>query len=212
MMVNISNNLEVRLLGLDRSKWRKGEWDNEPDFYTDIDENTGCRFFIIRMYTGHLCGYVSAPKEHPLFEMHYDDDKFPTPDVHGWITFSAFVKDWKNEFLPKSIYLNEATWLIGFDCNHADDSTPETIEESSYRSYKNIEFVKQECLKLCKWLKENEVKPEIGKQDLSPTHILHIGNSGIVFHKDKNGGAYFSPHTFYALMSHLTISIRKIGE
>lgn len=92
------------------------------------------------------CGYVGVPKEHPLFEVHYDTNspylaeltgkedvgsrgmlsvicgsqRMQSPvmvfDVHGSITFS-------NTWAGNSQFaeLDDGLWYFGFDCAHAGD-------------------------------------------------------------------------------------------
>lgn len=77
---------------------------------------------------GHLCGYVSLPKEHPWYGMRYGKieklDNCPT--VHGGITYS------ENK-LPCSD--SEDGWWLGFDCAHAGDYVPYMPSIELYESY-----------------------------------------------------------------------------
>lgn len=61
-----------------------------------------------------LCGYVVLPGDHPLNGEHYDDIN-DVVDVHEGLTFSDNG--------------DRNTWIIGFDCNHANDGDNENTEE-----------------------------------------------------------------------------------
>lgn len=61
-----------------------------------------------------LCGYVVLPGDHPLNGEHYDDIN-DVIDVHQGLTYSD--NDENNK------------WVIGFDCNHANDGDNENTEE-----------------------------------------------------------------------------------
>ncbi len=62
--------LEYRTM--DKSKWKDGPWQNEPDKKQWLDSETGMPCLIIRNNVGALCGYVGVAKNHPLFGLDYD--------------------------------------------------------------------------------------------------------------------------------------------
>lgn len=64
---------------------------------------------------GWLCGYVALPKGHPLHRKEYDEIDDEINDVaHFGLTYSELEGD---------------DWVIGFDCNHAGDtSATNTVE------------------------------------------------------------------------------------
>jgi hypothetical protein len=74
------------------------------------------------------CGYVIIPEENILCGHDYTDKEFPELDVHGGITYARFEDD---------------DWVIGFDCNHCQDSS-----DPFSPKHKPIEYVKAELVKL----------------------------------------------------------------
>ena len=127
------------------------EWKNEPDEYEWVDQKTGYSCYIRRVpEMKHLCGYVkvypsnffySTPKQFSgLIERHFR--------VHGGVTFIGEIEN------------KDGLWF-GFDCCHAEDIIPEQVEKkpltfSHSATYKNIEFVKEQCELLAKQLKNFE--------------------------------------------------------
>ena len=140
----------------------EGEWMQEPDQLEFEYEGYECE--IRRNSIGSLCGYVKLPKEHPGYEKDYNDLDI---DVHGGLTYSELEND---------------KWVIGFDCAHSGDIAPsceksrkdflrsETFKElyaghedlkKAYpnctlfnETYKNIEYVKSECMSLVDQIKD----------------------------------------------------------
>lgn len=115
----------------------KGPWDNEPNEFSFIDEVTKLECIILRnMELGHLCGYVVFPEGKD-----YDLDSL---SVHGGVTYSDYQSRCDNKY------------CIGFDCAHYDDWSPyimfRLFSNSVDSTYKDIEFVKAECIKLAKQL------------------------------------------------------------
>lgn len=125
--------------GIEFIKNEVKEWENEPDELGFTDKTTGLECWIWRNPgSGFLCGYVIIPKEHKLYEKNlFGNSDF---EVHGGISFSDFIR---NEF------------MIGFDCGHAGDLSPYTyISSTPYDTYRNIEYVKAECISLAKQISE----------------------------------------------------------
>lgn len=150
--------------------WGIGEWVDEPDKITFIHEGIKCE--IIRpmeremnghLFGGHLCGYCYVPHDHKDFKKETLDY-----DCYKGITY-----DKKIDILER---------VVGFDCAHSGDVVPsmkylrETIPElrkireehenimQEYTelypncdifkpSYKNINFVIEECKRLAKQIK-----------------------------------------------------------
>src|SRR5690554_6828942 len=123
------------LITIDRSKWSKGEWDNEPDFFADFYSD----MLIIALRSpayGHWMGYVllanfigdrEENKEIEYIKLEESDiDKL---DVHGGITFNGdrglrlFIELQQIDGSPVSINIESETDSIGFDCCHAYDLT-----------------------------------------------------------------------------------------
>jgi len=139
-------------------------WENEPDSLSFVDEDTGYTCFIRRnLIVGHLCGYVFIPDDlvNKAKEL---SEKIKDIDIHGGITYKGYIEGIADKIKP---------YAIGFDCAHAWDFvpymymhgckelSPEVIIEGTmeYQSkmditYKDINFVKNECRKLAKQLHE----------------------------------------------------------
>lgn len=141
-------------------------WEKEDNTYRFIDEETNYGCYIYRHpRMGHLCGYVDIPADHPLFGIDYRNTIFNMVignlEVHGGITFTGRLENlYNNKELPR--YLDELhDWLIGFDCNHAEDYAPLSYckpygELDVKREYRDAGYVAAECKKLAKQLKKLE--------------------------------------------------------
>jgi hypothetical protein len=131
----------------------EGEWIEEDDLVRFEHEGINC--LVQRNQMGALCGYCEIPKGHKYFAGDYDDIPY---EAHGGLTYS--------EYGPLGFW-------IGFDCAHSYDVVPACenmlieiqnkmrqrlrLESSRIfeRSYKNIEFVKQQCMKLAEQIKSD---------------------------------------------------------
>lgn len=134
-------------------------------------EAEGYKCFILWVNESHYCGYVAIPKEHPAYGKSYytysvdfDDvtegflkqkpilEAINDIEVHGGITYAD--NDLRDKVKPE-----DNLWLFGFDASHAWDKT---LSEYSYGSegatFKDRLFMKEQCEKLAKQLKEIEVK------------------------------------------------------
>jgi hypothetical protein len=134
------------------SEWGIGEWTNETDYLEFSHKGVRCQ--IMRNSLGILCGYIHLDSDHPWYGKEYGSID---ADVHGGLTFSEMRRD--------SVY------VFGFDCAHSGDVTPAcqvaleaSRKELSERmphlkkileehelipcSYKNIDYVTQECMRL----------------------------------------------------------------
>lgn len=102
----------------DRTDWRAGPWDSEPDKVQWTDPVTGLACLVNRGGAGAWCGYVGLPPGHPWRELHYDD--IPA-DIHGGLTYGP------SKCLGKICHEvegeDDVRW-IGFDCAHAGDGAP----------------------------------------------------------------------------------------
>ena len=120
------------------------EWDREPDEV--VVSAMGLPCMMRRGPLRNWCGYIGVPAQHFLYGKEYDEY---IPElkqsmgsffrVHGGITFSGFIGEER-----------ELRW-IGFDCAHLGDAIPayyERVPSDMWGAYKNIEYVKQECLNL----------------------------------------------------------------
>lgn len=112
-------------------------------------------------WLGHLCGYVAIPSTHPYYEKKEgwnEDNGIGNLDVHGGVTFTGVLEREK-----------DGIWYIGFDCAHGGDLIPgiyemrqpgeclhrpnENYDLSRFEVYRDIEFVKQQCIELAEQLR-----------------------------------------------------------
>jgi len=122
---------------------RKQEWLDEEDHYEFTTRGLRCE---IKRHSlrGHLCGYIIMESPHPWFP---DGDFWGlaecSTEVHGGITYFNKLSD------------NEIE--IGFDCSHRFDFVPyddhlishaNSTGEEVCPPYRNVEYVRQELLKL----------------------------------------------------------------
>ena len=157
---------------LDRSKWSKGPWDDEPqDKRQWQDPETGLPCLIKRNDFGAWCGYVGVADGHPLFGMDYDkaEGEFAI-DVHGGLTFADFCDprgDAPGADPAKYICHiagpgePEHVWWLGFDTAHAWDITPNATRYypgNTYpgNTYRDIVYVTSQVTSLARQLKSLE--------------------------------------------------------
>lgn len=100
-------------------------------------------------YSGHLCGYVEIPANHPVHGMDYDQvEEFYDYELpaHGGLTFASEVEN--------------AYW-IGFDCPHSGDLCPAYPEGGevfrwSGDSYKTMGYVEQNIKAIIDFMEERK--------------------------------------------------------
>ena len=144
---------------------KKWAWEDELDSLQFVDEDTGYTCFIRRHpELKHLCGYVFVPNDLIDKAKELLGEMEDIINIHGGITFTQYIKGYPVQGIdPK-------TYAIGFDCGHAwdfvpymykelypDDVTEDKMEEYQRNmgvTYKDINFVKNECRKLAKQLHE----------------------------------------------------------
>ncbi len=142
-------------------------WETEPDFFEFVDEDTGYRCFIQRHpELKHLCGYVELPENHKLYgETNIDNEFLLNLDVHGGVTYVNERVFKKLGPIPGFFTIPtriEVDFVVGFDCAHAGDYSPCSFPLLGMNrvigddTYKDIEYVTNECKKLAKQLKELE--------------------------------------------------------
>ena len=133
----------------DRKNWITGEWDDEPDRVEF--EYAGLKCEVVRGPMGSFNGYVSVPSDHPAYGVDYMDWDSPAAnlDVHGGITYAG---------------MNGDMWCFGFDTAHYLDMTPldmalvsKGIIEFKNGTYRNLQYVVGETVKLARQLTELEV-------------------------------------------------------
>jgi hypothetical protein len=125
----------------------KKEWESEPNELRF--ESSGFKCLIKRNSLGALCGYVALPPGHPYYGKDY---KGMNVDVHGELTWGRLGDD--------EYGFDKGYYWVGFDCAHAFDYVPEmqnflqhySMDFDSATSYKNIEYVKNELIKLAEQL------------------------------------------------------------
>lgn len=127
-------------------------WETEPDLLEFVDEDTGYHCFIKRhLELKHLCGYVALNKEHKLYGKDKEDSCFDKINVHKGLSYSGELGFWSTSNNYKKLY-----YVLGFDCGHAGDLVPYLYNSNPFigGSYKDIEYVTNECKNLAKQLKE----------------------------------------------------------
>jgi len=141
---------------VDKSGWRRGPWDAEPDKAQWIDPATGLDCLLVRN-GGALCGYVGLPPEHPW---HGEDYCNVPVDVHGGLTFAAACADTDDEsrhicHVPQPGRPHDV-WWFGFDCAHGGDLDPRPerydFDFDWPSEYRDVAYVQSECVRLAKQL------------------------------------------------------------
>ena len=168
----------------DKSNWRRGQWDSEPDKMQWQDEETGLPCLAVRAGHGAWCGYVGVAEGHPWFEQHYRE--LEDVEVHGGITFSDFCapadRDESGICHVPDPGEPDHVWWLGFDCAHAFDVTPRHLSmmdighllssftdgilgtEATLKGprdeYRTIAYVRSEVASLARQVKAAQVKRE----------------------------------------------------
>ena len=136
---------------IDKAKWLKGEWQEEPDKVQWQDEKTKLPCIAVRHRTlGHWCGYVGADKSNKLYG-HSFGFEFSEPlgelSVHGGVTHTGTCSEDEHgvcHIVEKGE--DDDIWWIGFDCAHLYDYSPNMNDKPiGDEVYKNLDYVKQEC-------------------------------------------------------------------
>jgi hypothetical protein len=161
---------------IDKTDWPvRGPWDSEPDKAQWIDEATGLDCLIVRQgNSGHLCGYVGLPPEHPWHGIDYDGCTKTPPceeswcnhgpdarvEVHGGLTFAARCQEHAEPgtgicHIPEPGRPADVWWL-GFDCAHAWDMSPGRGYDfgEERENYKTFGYVQDEVTRLAAQLAE----------------------------------------------------------
>lgn len=118
---------EEKLAGIpnnvDRTGWPKGPWDTEPD-RVDWKTEAGLPAIALRHSSGHWCGYVGVPTDHPAL-----DADAPAVDVHGGITYGSKCSGHVCH-IPEPGEPADVFWF-GFDFAHNGDANPSAWEIES---------------------------------------------------------------------------------
>ena len=91
---------------------------------------------IQRNGVGALCGYVLINSDNTLYGLDYDEISYRigfTP--HGGLTYSDKI---------------DGSWKVGFDCAHSGDFCPNLPTNYGGGIYRDLEYVKNECIQLAK--------------------------------------------------------------
>jgi hypothetical protein len=157
----------TRVETMDRSRWARGPWDDEPD-RIEWRTEVGYVGLVHRNAAGALCGYVAVPPGHPRHGVRYQD-LFGQHDLdcHGGLTYSGPCQGHIcHEPEPGE---PEDVWLLGFDCAHCDDVVPEHLwleanmgwpEVNSgltEKAYRDVAYVRREVELLALQLRQAEV-------------------------------------------------------
>jgi hypothetical protein len=140
---------------LDRTGWKAGPWDGEPDYLHWVDEQTDLDCLIVRANElGHLCGYVGVPKGHSWHGIGYMKIPEYPGSVHGGLTYSDHCQGRVCHHVEGR---PEPMWWLGFDCGHSCDHSPGEAAifkmAASMRgtggTYRNVQYVKDHCRNFC---------------------------------------------------------------
>ena len=155
--------MTISLRYLTRLDWPAGPWDDEPDLEVWTDQPTGYRCLIVRTTTGHLCGYVEVPEDHPWNGSGYDDPADGSKRDDGTVDWSDRI-DGKVEIHGGLTFANAreqvvgSGWWFGFDCAHAWDLVPTMLRDGFHSqaesTYRNLAYVRNECVSLARQLAE----------------------------------------------------------
>lgn len=121
------------------------KWLYEQDYFRDT--YSGYEYVIKRIDSlGHLCGYVKVKSK--WLESKGDYEFLESIiDVHGGVTYFS------------RLTLGGKGYWAGFDCAHAGDLLPSMYGISdylSYSEYRDLRYVRKECKRMIKQLKELE--------------------------------------------------------
>jgi len=104
--------------------------------FIHISKGVEVTCMIKRNQLGSLCGYVKLES----WNKFYNSDIHDIPvNVHGGITYSDIG-------------------TIGFDCSHIGDLRPYMDPKNTHGVYRDIEFVKSECINLADQIMELNVE------------------------------------------------------
>ena len=119
---------------------RRKQWESEPD-HVEME----CMVIQRHPTSKHLCGYVGIGSGNSLYGLDTNAVYAAAGlDVHGGVTYAE-------DHAPNSE--QEGLWWFGFDCAHLGDHIP-NLTTSNWQGdvYRDMEFVKQECISLAKQL------------------------------------------------------------
>ena len=155
-------------------RWVSGPWDDEPDEALWRDEATGFACAAFRVgWSGHWCGYVALPPEHPAHGLpdEYDYNVY----VHGGATYAGDLAHSASLRLAMLTTAcgNSNPWWVGFDCAHSGDSSPLDITDGHrFGTYRTLAYVKQQCAKLASELRDFRPAPPPPSEEEALTYDI----------------------------------------
>lgn len=132
----------------DRTNWRPGPWDSEPDACAWTDEATRFPCVMARGTGGAWCGYVGVPAGHPCHGIDWSELDV---SVHGGVSWAASLLPEECIDVTLRREAQDYYW-IGFDCAHAMDGFPcvpfwpELFDRR--RTYRDAVYVRNEVTEL----------------------------------------------------------------
>lgn len=153
------NNSNRSWIFIDKSRWLRGPWDNEPDKVQWVDEATGLPCVIRRSPLGSLAGYVGVmdpERNHPARSGKFCvpvtfGDYFWDPRLYEEPPFSHSV-DYGYHFVGGDKNL----FYIGFHAGHDGDFCPAPPIRGNPRNYRDIGYVRDRCSELAGEIKKLE--------------------------------------------------------
>jgi hypothetical protein len=134
---------------VDRTGWKPGPWDGEPDRLEWRTHGLPC--LIVRNDLGGLCGYVGVPPGHPWYKQEYDN---VDASAHGGLTYSAACSPESPICHIPQPGESDDVWWVGFDCGHYMDLLPGMTKYPFERgpgtqdSYRDVAYVQAEVNQL----------------------------------------------------------------
>lgn len=116
----------------------EGEWMSEPDHMEFEYREIEC--YILRNFTGSLCGYVTVPNGHEWEGKDYDDIKC---EIHGGLTFGYYNIYLQRPYRMNDRKIDKKSYVVGFDCAHSMDIDPavdKMMKEARGRTDKSEAF------------------------------------------------------------------------
>lgn len=132
----------------DRSAWRPGPWDDEPDKVQWIDEATGFHCIVLRQ-ASHWCGYVGLPAGHPWREGEAPDG---VPGVRAEINYGPNPCSDDGMICHDVEHEDDVHWL-GFDVASGSQEPWECLGDRSWNSarpYHDLAYVRSATTNLAK--------------------------------------------------------------
>ena len=152
---------------INKGKWPRGEWDNEPDKAQWPDPVTGMACLAVRNpHIGQWCGYVGIVTGHRYYKLDYsecpqncDDDYCghcldSLVEIHGGVTFAGECRNTEDE-AERICHVDPdgpEVWWFGFDCGHAGDNMPVISATVLGDVYRSLAYVRKQCASLAKQL------------------------------------------------------------